>query len=121
MSKKEREEAEGLGCKVVSGKGTTMPLHLSIVSPYNKRKRPVGCAGLYTQRDTHWSIIDNKDLFRMELGTFTGSGNPNYIRHRIIDDQIDRHSRKSTGILRRLFRLDRPKRFEISRHVPVRP
>lgn len=115
-SRIERGKAETFGYKVVTEKGRETPLLLSRVLPYKKRKRAVGFVGHYTQYDTHWSIVDNRDLFRMEIGTFTGIDNPNDNRHPESSHRNDRQSTTKPGIWKSLFGAGNNNRVEISTH-----
>lgn len=99
-------EAEKLGWKLIHQSGDLEPLLLSRVLPYKRRKRAVGLVGLYTQLDTHWFDIDNKDLFRMDVGIYKGSDNDNNWRHRREDEDENEELNTQNSWLR-LFRSNR--------------
>lgn len=107
VSSSSQNETERLGWKLVHQMGDLEPILLSRVLPYKTRKRAVGLVGLYTRLDTHWFDIDNKDLFRMDVGIYKGSGNDNNWRHRREDEDDDEDIDNLKSWLKRIFRSSR--------------
>lgn len=114
ISSSSQNEAKRLGWKVVHQGDALEPLLLSRVLPYKTRKRAVGLVGLYTQLDTHRFDIDNKDLFRMDVGIYKGTENDNNWRHQREEDDDDKDMNKMKIWLKKIFR---PSHIVDSLHV----